>query len=376
MLAAAINRDHPGSGWTADIASKKYLYLQGKYSAAKTASFRSDWGLSQAELTKGTTMDQKLDGMCKEFCAWDKWFGSTQKYNPSNVQDSSQDHITSYGGAAAQEREATSDEDLASEGDDSEASDDQGGDVFTQQASEDQGEGVITQPLLDSQDSTERANAFMHNGALPPVVPPVPAPATPLPLSKPPTQAQMRKDKASQKADELEKTKVKIMEAISANSTSVNNSPRGTFDATYVATTNAKIEGSIRVESMRANSQKAIASDELKLSTMKLQFQIESAESDRASRGSIQTEINITSLLNTDPSGKTARLMIQLVAERAAASAAPVANASLSNNVAAFQLALALPAVAVVAMLPVAARAPSLEVIVLNSNSNSAQPSV
>ena len=127
------------------------------------------------------------------------------------------------------------------------------------------------------------------------------------------------------------------MEAISANaSTSVNNSPRGTFDATYVATTQAKIEGSIKVETMRSNSQKSIASDELKLSTMKLQFAIESAESDRVSRGSIQTEINITSLLNTDPSGATARLMIALVAERgrAVASAAPVAAASLSNNIA------------------------------------------
>jgi hypothetical protein len=89
MMAAAINKDHLGSGWTADIASKKFLYLQGKYSAAKTASYRSDWGLSQAELTKGVTLENKLDGMCKDFCAWDKWFGMTQKYNPSDVQDSS-----------------------------------------------------------------------------------------------------------------------------------------------------------------------------------------------------------------------------------------------------------------------------------------------
>jgi hypothetical protein len=184
------------------------------------------------------------------------------------------------------------------------------------------------------------------------------------PLPKPPTQAQVRRDKAKEKADELQKTKEKIMEAINSNaSTSVNNSPRGTFDATYVATTNAKIEGSIRVESMRASNQKAIASDELKLSTMKLQFQIESAESDRVSRGSIQTEINITSLLNTDPSGTTARLMIALVAERgrAAASAAPVPDASLSNNVAAFQLSLAMPVVR-------AAAAP--EVIVLSESAH------
>jgi hypothetical protein len=372
MMAAAINKDHPGSGWTADIASKKYLYLQGKYSAAKTASHRSDWGLSQTELTKGITMDKKLEGMCKDFCIWDKWFGATQKYNPSNVQDSSRDspvHPTVGGAAAVYE----------AQGSNSDANDEEeDGNLFPLDGSASESEAfpgdsnLQTQPgafhpSIDGHDSNERANAFTHG-----VVPL--APAQPLmsqllsqeqPPPKPPTQAQVRKDKAKEKADELQKTKEKIMEAINSNaSTSVNNSPRGTFDATYVATTNAKIEGSIRVESMRASNQKAIASDELKLSTMKLQFLIESAESDRVSRGSIQTEINITSLLNTDPSGTTARLMIALVAERGrvAASAAPVPDASLSNNVAAFQLSLAMPVVRAVT----AAAVP--EVIVLSES--------
>ena len=72
MLAAVVNRDHPRSGWTADIASKKYLYLHGKYSAAKQASYRSDWGLSQIELGKGITLADKLDGLCRDFEAWDR----------------------------------------------------------------------------------------------------------------------------------------------------------------------------------------------------------------------------------------------------------------------------------------------------------------
>ena len=173
-------------------------------------------------------------------------------------------------------------------------------------------------------------------------------------------------DKIKQLTDELEKTKAKIMEAINANSTSVNNSPRGTFDATYVATSQAKIDGLIRVETMRSTSQKSIASDELRLSTMKLQFAIESAESDRASRGVIQTEINITSLLNTDPTGGTARLMISLVAERAAATNAHPAPAALSTNIAAFALSLnPVPAPVPVALVV------NREIITLNSESHS-----
>jgi hypothetical protein len=393
MLAAHVNQNHPGSGWTADIASKKYLYLQGKYSAAKTASYRSDWGLSQVELTKGVTMAGKLEGMCKDFGAWDKWFGNTQKYNPSNVQDSS---AAVTGGAST----ATPREELDELND--------GGEVEREDASsshtdedeaigndvDDDEEGEIRRSAdLHDNDSVDRATAFM--GVIPAHVPAMAAPLSPPtlpaiaaapPAPKPATQAQQRRDKAKAKAEELLATKEKIMEAITANSsTSVNNSPRGTFDATYVATSQAKIEGLIKVETMRSTSQQAIACDELRLSTMKLQFRIESAESDRASRGEIQSEINITSLLNTDPTGATARLMISLVAERAAATAAAVRMpAPLSHNVAAFQLSLTLPAAVPAGVLApvavaVANRVPHVtppEVIVLNSISSSAHRNV
>ena len=240
---------------------------------------------------------------------------------------------------------------------------------------------------LHDNDSIDRATAFM--GVIPAPVPAMALPLSPTtlpaiaaapPAPKPVTQAQQRKDKAKAKADELLATKEKIMDAITANSsTSVNNSPRGTFDATYVATSQAKIEGLIKVETMRSTSQQAIACDELRLSTMKLQFRIESAESDRASRGEIQSEINITSLLNTDPTGATARLMISLVAERAAATAAAVRMpAPLSHNIAAFQLSLTVPAAVPAGVLApvavaVANRVPHVtEVIVLNSISSSA----
>jgi hypothetical protein len=378
MLAAQINRDHPGSGWTADIASKKFLYLQGKYSAAKTASYRSDWGLSRDELTKGVTIELKLEGMCKDFDCWDRWFGTTQRFQPSNVQDSSVSGSCNGGGAAAVAPDSSSEVDEDSQP--RSASDDQG--TSDEDDLVPEGEAPLSSQLHDGS-SVDRASAFMHQpvssaiAAIHPVPaaqtfpPPQAQPQPPLPQpAKPPTQAQVRKERAKAKADELQLTKAKIMDAITANSsTSVNNSPRGTFDATYVATSQAKIEGLIKVETMRATSQKQIAADELRLSTMKLQFAIESAESDRTSRSVIQTEINITSLLNTDPSGGTARLMISLVAERAAAtaSAAPP-PAPLSGNIAAFALSLA-PRVPATVVAVVAPAPPHVEIIMLNSES-------
>jgi hypothetical protein len=245
---------------------------------------------------------------------------------------------------------------------------------------------VASNAALSDEDSHDRASAFMQAG--PPPSPPhvsqaplpeqVPMASAPGPGGnvKPPTLAQIRRDKAKDKATELAATKDKVMAAVAANSsTSVNTSPRGTFDATYVAVNQAKIEGLVRVENMRATSQKLIANEELKLSTMKLQFAIDTAVSDRAARSIIQTEINVTALLNVDPTGATARLMMELVDARALRAAVSETN-TLSSNIAAFAMSLSLtaavPPVAVPAQ-PVASvvvAAPALvELIVLDSMS-------
>jgi hypothetical protein len=100
-LAAHINLKYPGSNWTADIAGKKFAYQMGLYSSAKVASSRSDWGLSQQELSKGITLQKKLESMCKDFSIWDTWFGHHQKYNPAIVLDSSVGAGESGGCAAA-----------------------------------------------------------------------------------------------------------------------------------------------------------------------------------------------------------------------------------------------------------------------------------
>jgi hypothetical protein len=105
---------------------------------------------------------------------------------------------------------------------------------------------------------------------------------------------------------------------------------------------------------MRATAAKALATEELKLSTMKLQFDMETAQSDRMARGIIQTEINVTALLNVDPSGTTARLMMELVDARARAGVVARVH-PLSDNIAAFAMSLAAPAPVFAAPAPVPA---------------------
>ncbi len=304
----------------------------------------------------------------------DRWFGNTQKYKPSNVQDSS--------AAAApsddEEKHSSDDGSLASSLTDAEDSGEIG--AFEEQ-------GAASHAALSDEDSHDRASAFMqavpppspphvHQAPLPEQVPMAPAPR-PVGNVKPLTMAQIRRDKAKDKATELAATKDKVMAAVAANSsTSVNTSPRGTFDATYIAVNQAKIEGLVKVENMRAASQKLIANDELKLSTMKLQFAIDTAVSDRAARSIIQTEINVTALLNVDPTGATARLMMELVDARALRTAASETN-TLSGNIAAFAMSLSLAAVPPVAVplqpvVSVVVAAPVVvEVIQLDSMSQS-----
>jgi hypothetical protein len=44
-------------------------------------------GIDEADKKKGiTTMPAKLEHMCPSYELWDQWFGSKQKYHPSNVQ--------------------------------------------------------------------------------------------------------------------------------------------------------------------------------------------------------------------------------------------------------------------------------------------------
>jgi hypothetical protein len=257
-LAASINRDHPGSNWNADMAGKKFHYLYSKYSSAKIETYKSNWGLSQAELDAGTTIAAKLEKLCAEFECWDKWFGQTQKYNPADVRDSSK--IAHVGPApVTAELHDSKDEDSDSDGPSSVTStteshreliddsmngsnavfDDEEANIPHNSPSfppvdDDAAGAAAGEPAPDSSAHEQVAAANI------PAV--LVAPTAALPAKKL-TQKQIAADKSKAKADEILATKTAIVAAIS-NSVSNATSPKGqSFDNLYSATTKEKITG-------------------------------------------------------------------------------------------------------------------------------------
>lgn len=352
MLAAHMNSQHPGSAWTADIAGKKYQYRAGLYATAKQAQGKSNWGLSQDELSKGVTLASKLESLCKDFAIWDAWFGKNQKYSPANVQDSSFQgvHDNSSDVAAAMQVSQPSPEDSMSDHV-NEGSDCDGDDVADPTDDLDFALGILDQSIL-SEASGERAANFTDRTADPAILPAAIAAAAVAPVvrvgvtvalkaPKPPTQAQIRKDKAEEKAQEMASIKGKIAEAVASNSASVGNSPKSDFNSTYGDTTRQRIAGNVTVEKMRGENgilveqmrgvnAKEINADTLALGSLRLQFEIASAAEEIEARISIQTEINVTALMQTDGTGESAiRMMSIMDARRAASASAQI----LKNNV-------------------------------------------
>jgi len=140
---------------------------------------------------------------------------------------------------------------------------------------------------------------------------------------KPPTQAAIRKEKADEKVREMGIIKGQIVEAVISNSASVGNSPKSNFDSTYGDTTRQRIAGNITVEQMRGENAKQINADTLALGSLRLQFEISSAAEEIQARISIQTEMNVTSLMQKDATGESAMKMMEIMdARRAAAVAA------------------------------------------------------
>jgi hypothetical protein len=340
LLAAHINAKHPGSNWTADIAGKKFQYQLGLFSSAKQAQGRSNWGLSQAELSKGFTLQKKLELMCKDFSIWDTWFGLNQKYNPANVQDSSV-RAECSGGAVA----VDTGRDAEPSGSDEDFENDEGDEGGLWIPTDDT-------PMDDEEKSMEKGLGFtiqpLSAGVIPDVVSedraiPPPPPAIPthavtrvgLPSAaanladkpaKPPTQAQLRRDKANEKSKEMAAIKSQISDAVQSNSASVGNSPKSNFDSTYGDTTRQRIAGNITVEQMRGENAKQISTDTLALGSLRLQFEITSAAEEIQARISIQTEMNVTTLMQNDASGESAMKMMQIMDARRAAAATSQAS--------------------------------------------------
>jgi hypothetical protein len=68
------------------------------FKEAKQYSLSSGIGIDEDDRKKGiSTMPEKLERMCPSFELWDQWFGSKQKFNPSNVQCNSRDRDSDDG---------------------------------------------------------------------------------------------------------------------------------------------------------------------------------------------------------------------------------------------------------------------------------------
>lgn len=269
-LAASINKDHPGSNWNADMAGKKLHYLYSKYGSAKTETYKSSWGLSQAELDAGLSIAAKLEKMCAEFDVWDKWFGQTQKYNPADVRDSSKATPAGPASVAADLSDDLEDEEPDSDGSSSVTSTES----INRRLIEDS-TNVSNTPFGD--DGHEVVNIPEQSPSFPPVhdenvtlpagkphvlaplmsgpqavvaanIPAAPGPAAitlaaATAVPKKLTQKEIAAVKSKAKADEIAATKSAIVSAIS-NSVSNATSPKGqSFDHLYSATTKEKIAG-------------------------------------------------------------------------------------------------------------------------------------
>jgi hypothetical protein len=85
MLAKFL-AEKTGGTFDSSQAENKYRYYEQKYHKAKLASQVSGFGVDNADREKGIqNIDQKMESLCASYSLWDSWFGSTQKYAPASL---------------------------------------------------------------------------------------------------------------------------------------------------------------------------------------------------------------------------------------------------------------------------------------------------
>lgn len=85
MLARFL-AEKTGGTFDSSQAENKYRYYEQKYHKAKLASQVSGFGIDNADRDKGiTNLDQKMESLCTSYSLWDSWFGFTQKYSPASL---------------------------------------------------------------------------------------------------------------------------------------------------------------------------------------------------------------------------------------------------------------------------------------------------
>lgn len=288
-------------------------------------SQESGIGIDEIDKKKGiTNMPAKLEHMCPNYEMWDQWFGSKQKYKPSNVQSNSLqslDFSDSEGDDGdAEKGESRRDLDLSQAN-----ADDGGEDALLDQdggggavAGEGEGEGGGEGEGKGEGDGNGEGEVHAVTDSL------RPSPASPLGQQSPrqasprqpvPLRQTSPQQQAPQRQQQIQQAAAAVAAAAAGVAAAVSTSPSTAakadkFDATYSAVQHKKIEMMQSIEQSRCANAIALQSRDqvfqAKLVALQQQCKDEDAQAERRLRQRISYETNLSQLLQNDASGQLA----------------------------------------------------------------------
>ena len=354
MMADYINHE-AGCNWTRAQCEGKYRCVSSpcicrwacefstlfrnwerNFKAAKAYSLSSGIGIDDADRKKGiTTMPEKMEHMCHNYELWDSWFGSKQKYNPTNVQagganlSGDDEPGSDDGNGSFPERDLTvlNDEDGGVDGREG----DQGNDG---------GSEVSSQPDAGASDLAPSHASSLQSAAAAPSADSSPRQAT---VAAAPAAAAAGGAGASRrgKQNQAAATEAKVAAAAVANALSTSPSTQAKadkFDATYSAVQHRKIEMMRSIETSRCDNAILLqVRDQVfqgKLVAVQQKCKDADALAERRLRQRISYETNLSQLLQKDTSGALAddfdaRIARQLQSEAQRADREAQANSGI-----------------------------------------------
>ena len=249
-------------------------------------------------------MPAKLEHMCPSYELWDQWFGSKQKYNPSNVQTNAREDLE-----LSSVDEADDEEGQARGMDLAQTNDTDGGRdaMLDADAANGGGEG-------EGEGEGEGRAASSMRPTNPPQSPRAQSSPLGQPSPRPPVARQPPQRQPPQRQQQQQAAAAAAASAAAVNA-AVSTSPSTAakadkFDATYSAVQHKKIEMMQHVEQSRcANAIEMQMRDHMfqaKLVGLQQQCKDEDAQAERRLRQRISYETNLAQVLQKDTSGQLA----------------------------------------------------------------------
>lgn len=256
-------------------------------------------------------MPAKLEHMCASYELWDQWFGSKQKYKPSNVQSNSREFILS-------EEEDVGEGNHNSEMLEGAVNDTDGGrdgQLDAVQIEDGGGDNEGADGGGDDESACQLASSSLLAQS------PRHAPVLTSQQASPSGQPSPRQQAAVQRQQHIQQATAAAAAIANAVSASPSTSAKADkFDATYAAVQNKKIETMLVVERSRCANAIALQSrDQLfqaRLVSAQQQCKDEDAQAERRLRQRISYETNLTQLLVKDESGSLANDFDRRIADQ------------------------------------------------------------